>query len=438
MSKRKKIIYVITKSFWGGAQRYVYDLATNLPKESFDILVIAGGPPTGGLIKKLKEKNIAFASIPYLERNVNIFSDIKTFFFLLKLFCREKPDIIHLNSSKIGGLGALAGKLAGVKKIIFTAHGWAFNEDRSWLAKKIIKFAVWFSLLLQDKIIAVSTAIIKDASGFPFVSKKFVLIHNGIKESFFFGRDDARKFFEEKLKIKAKPETVWIGTISELHKNKGVKYAIEAMAKINPVRSSQSKIDAEMSKTFRTSNGVKELPFIFIIIGEGEERKNLSLLVTRYELQDNVKLFGYLDEAKKYLPAFDIFTLTSVTEAFPYAVLEAGQAGLAVIASNTGGIIDVIKNKKNGVLTKPKSPAEINTAIRELMADVDLREKFGRNLKKTVEENFSFQKMLEKTLLESQGCRRLSGQRRFNIVYYRLICTERLKEADNRVNLGLG
>jgi len=382
MPKRKKIIYVITKSFWGGAQRYVFDLATNLPKESFDVAAIAGGEPTEGLIKNLQAAGIKTITLPYLGRDIAIKSDIKTFFFLLKIFKKEKPDIIHLNSSKIGAIGSLAGKLAGVKKIIFTAHGWAFNEDRPWLAKKLIKFAVWFSLLLQDKIIAVSTAVIKDVSGFPFVSKKFVLIHNGIeiKEQVYLSKNDSQNFFKEKLPpLKNLPQkTIWIGTISELTKNKGLEYAIEAMAQMQ----------------------VKKLPFVFIIIGEGELKESLQSLIFSLQLEEKIFFAGYIDEAKKYLRAFDIFTLTSITEAFPYALLEAGQAGLAIIASNIGGIPDIIKNRKNGILIKPKSQAEINTAIRELMADVDLREKFGRNLKKTIEENFSFQKMLNKTLFE--------------------------------------
>lgn len=371
---KKKIIYVITKSFWGGAQRYVYDLAVSLAKESFDVAVITGG--NGPLVEKLRSVGIKTINLLYLERDIAIWRDIKTFFFLFKFFKREKPDIIHLNSSKIGGLGALAGKLAGVEKIIFTAHGWAFNEDRPWLVKEIIKFITWLSLLFQDKIIAVSNAVIKDASVFPFVLKKFVLIHNGIKESPMINRIGAQNFFEEKLKIKAKPETVWIGTISELTKNKGLEYAIEAMSLI------------------------RHLPFVFIIIGEGEKRENLSLLVARYGLQDKVKLFGYLDEAQKYLPAFDIFTLTSITEAFPYALLEAGQAGLATLASDVGGIRDIIENGNSGILVKPKKEKQLAENLTKMISDKNLREKLGGNLKETILSKFSFEKMLEETLLE--------------------------------------
>src|SRR3989344_556905 len=92
---RKKILYVITKSNWGGAQRYVYDLATNLPKEEFGVAVALGG--TGVLAQKLEDACIKTFSTNSLQRNVSFGADIKSFFELLNLFKTEKPDIAHLD-----------------------------------------------------------------------------------------------------------------------------------------------------------------------------------------------------------------------------------------------------------------------------------------------------------------------------------------------------
>ena len=116
----KKILYIITKSNWGGAQRYVYELATSLPKNSFDAAVLMGG--SGSLKERLDLCGIRTITIPELEKEVNIFKDIKTFFALIALLNKEKPDIIHLNSSKAGILGALAGRVVGIRKIIFIEY----------------------------------------------------------------------------------------------------------------------------------------------------------------------------------------------------------------------------------------------------------------------------------------------------------------------------
>ncbi|NIT73939.1 glycosyltransferase family 4 protein, partial [candidate division KSB1 bacterium] len=142
--QKKKVLYVITKSNFGGAQRYVYDLATNLPRAQYDVSVAAGG--SGELIARLNEHHIPVITIERLGRDIRLLNEIVVFLKLVALFRRTRPDVVHLNSSKIGGLGALAARIYNMlpkgnplkaesyklkAKIIFTAHGWAFNEPRS-------------------------------------------------------------------------------------------------------------------------------------------------------------------------------------------------------------------------------------------------------------------------------------------------------------------
>lgn len=371
--RKKKIIYVITKSFWGGAQRYVYDLAVNLAEENFEAAVVTG--EEGLLTEKLKEAGIKTVSQPSLKRDIGFFSEIKSFIFLYKFFRLEKPDVVHINSSKAGALGILAARFAGVKNIIFTAHGWPFNEDRHPLVRLIFKLIMWFAMMICDKIIAVSENVAITGQSMPFLAEKFVLIYNGVKKTEIFSRDKSREFFFNKWpRLKDLPEkTVWIGTISELTKNKGVEYAVKALASI------------------------KDLPFIFLIIGEGELKEQLEKLIKELHLEEKVFLFGYLKEAQKYLPALDIFTLTSLTEALAYVAMEAGCASLPVVATRVGGLPEIIENKKSGFLAEPKNPGQISAALKELIKNEDLRKEFGGNLKKTIEEKFVFEEMLKKT-----------------------------------------
>src|ERR1043166_2713598 len=120
MSKRK-VLYVSRKANWGGAKRYVFDLATSLPKDEFDVAVAYGQP--GRLAEELQKAGIKTHPILSLQRDVSLGVDIKSFFELYRLFKKERPDVVHLNSSKAGGVGALAARLAGIKNIIFTVHG---------------------------------------------------------------------------------------------------------------------------------------------------------------------------------------------------------------------------------------------------------------------------------------------------------------------------
>src|SRR3989344_3387314 len=137
MQKKKgKILYIITKSNWGGAQRYVFDLATRLPKEDFEIAVAHGG--NGLLAEKLCTARIRTIKVKKFERNVKLFKDIAVFFELLSLLRRERPDIVHLNSSKAGGIGALSARFTGIKNIIFTSHGLVFDEDRPFPVRGLL------------------------------------------------------------------------------------------------------------------------------------------------------------------------------------------------------------------------------------------------------------------------------------------------------------
>jgi glycosyltransferase involved in cell wall biosynthesis len=371
--KKKKILYVITKSNWGGAQRYVYDLAVNLPKE-YDPVVALGG--NGILKEKLEGAGIRAISLPFLARDVRWFADLLALRTLVSLFKKERPDIIHLNSSKIGGLGALAGRIAKVPHIIFTAHGFAFREERPEIQKFTIKFLSWLTMLWSHLVITVSERDRREARAFPFVKRKIILIHNGIPEISFLEKTAARKMLREENT----GEPFWIGTVGELHKNKGHIYLMETLAALQPKHD-----------------------ILLFIIGEGEERGALEKMIAELGLQSKVILSGKKDNAAALLPAFDIFLFPSVKEGLPYTILEAGLAGLPVIASAVGGIPEIITDMESGILVRPKSSEEMVKAFDFLLSHKKEAAAFGKKLRANVKKNFSFKKMLRETIAAYSG-----------------------------------
>lgn len=374
---KKKILYCITKSNWGGAQRYVYDLATSLPKDSFEVAVLLGGD--GTLTQRLQRDGVRTIILENLIRDVSIFKDFSSLFKLIKIFHRERPDIIHLNSSKMGFLGALAGRLTRVPKIVFTGHGWSFNEERSKFQKKCLHILHLLTIKLAHKTIAVSEETRKQIVN-GRNNKKIITIRNGINKINFLNKNEAREKIAEKLPTDLDlGNRPWLGTISELHKNKGLKYIIEAIHELEAINEDR-----------------KNLP-ILVIIGEGEKREKLQQRIDRYNLQDTVFLIGRIDEAEKYLKAFDIFTLTSITEALPYVLLEAGQAGLPIIASSVGGIPEIIDDMKNGILVRPREPEEIERAIDFIINKPEKITTFGQSIQEKILTEFSKDKMVKET-----------------------------------------
>lgn len=367
--KKKKVLYMITKGNFGGAQRYVFDLAVSIPKEKFEVVVACGEGET--LKEKLKENNIRVIEIPSLQRNISFTKDIFALMETIKIIKDERPDILHLNSSKMGGIGALAGRILKVPKIIFTGHGWAFNEERGVLSKSAIAVAHWMTIVLCHKTIAVSKRVADQISRFPLVKNKIIQIYNGIGEIKFLEKEEARRQIAPEIK-----ESFWIGTISELHKNKGLDFLIEAFAGVYKNRSN----------------------IACVIIGGGEEKENLQKIAKKFGIENKVYFLGFIKNASRFLKAFDIFTLTSRTEAFPYAPLEAGLAGLPVVASWVGGIPEIITNEESGRLARVGNVEEIWEDLSEMIANQEEAKTLGKNLKEKIESDFSLEKMIEKTI----------------------------------------
>ncbi len=364
-----KIFYIITKSNWGGAQRYVYDIATSLPNDKFDISVVVGGE--GILIDKLLEANIRVISIKNLKRNISFWKDLKTLYELYHLFKKEHPDIIHVNSSKAGWLGGLAGRLARVPRIIFTAHGWAFNEKRPIWQRVILYLASIFPILFSNKTICVSNAVLLDVQGAPGIHHKLQVILLGIKTPHYETCENARRILAPDA-----TKRIWIGMVAELHNTKRVEDAIVAIKEL---------------KEFYPD-------ILLLVAGEGEHRVFLEKEIDRYGVSKHVKLLGFVTNVASYMKAFEVFLIPSRTEALGYVLLEAGHAGLPVVASRVGGIPEVIIDQKNGILITPEHPQQIITALSKLLDNRALGKDMGKSLARRIMHDFNFERMVADTI----------------------------------------
>lgn len=372
---RKKILFVITKSNWGGAQRYVYDLATSLDRNEFDPEVIVGG---NGLLKeKLEEAGIPVTSLHSMERDIDLKKEFISAKELFKIFREKKPDIVHLNSSKAGGIGAFAARLAGVKKIIFTAHAWAFNENREFVSKMAISFLHWLTVMLSHRTITVSEAVRDQIAHMPFVKKKMRVIHLGVAPFEYKTAEEAKHLLKTasgNLAAETRPKELWIGIVAELHPVKGLLYAVDAIALLK-----------------------EEYPDLYLyIIGEGDQRASIERQITKRRLEGHVFLTGFIDNAKTYMKAFDIFMLPSLSEAFGYTLVEAGLAEIPVIATSVGGIPEVIDEA--GIVVPSRNARALAEGLERLVSSKTARKKKGASLRKRALAEFSIEKMCEGTL----------------------------------------
>lgn len=371
---KKKVLLTITKSNFGGAQRYVFDLATSLPKEEFDVHVAYGGTGTegaapGSLAQMLKDAGVPSHTISAFMRDVSLRNEWKALRELIRLYRTEKPDIVHLNSSKAGGLGAFAARLAGVPCIVFTVHGLPQDEDRSFFARAAITFATWCTFLLCHTVIAVSSNNAERIRRMPLCRKKVRLIHNGVKPFITLPRAQAR----ETLGL---PENAFvIGAVGELTANKNYPVLLRAAAQLTRAN--------------------KE--FVVCIVSDGEERTFLKTLAEETGAQERVVFTGFVPNARTLLSAFDIFALPSLKEGLPYVLLEAAHTGLPCVGSDIPGVREVLTEGKTGLLFPPRNEGALAQALTRLIEDASLRETLGAALKHSAEKTFSFEKMITET-----------------------------------------
>ncbi len=371
---RLKILYIITKSDIGGAQKYVADLANGLDKNQFEAKILYGGRDLKWLSNKVRPW--AFFLNDWLAIRE-----------LVKTFQKEQPAIIHLNSSKACILGSLAFSLYKTlysksyilnPKVIFTAHGWVFNP-----ANKLFFLTRWFYILLhkgaaffQDKIICVSECDRQLALKYRIApEKKLITIHNGINPDIrFLDKQTARKELFDKLQItnhKLQITAPWVGSIGRLVKEKNYETFIQVAA------------------LFPNAN--------FIIIGKGPEKKDLEFRIQNLGLQNRFFIVEPTGKDAQYLKAFDVFVMTSIKEGCPYILLEAMAAGLPAVVTEAGGMPELIKDGENGLVVPQKNPEILARAARKLLENKNAANEFGQMARKTIREKFGLEKMMLRT-----------------------------------------
>jgi glycosyltransferase involved in cell wall biosynthesis len=366
-----KILYIITKSNFGGAQKYTYELAKAAQSAGHDVLVACGGTgqagaDTGELVERLQTESIKAILIEHFMRDVSWLRDLRAFIELYQLIRRERPDVVHISSSKAGGIGGAAARVAGISNIIFTIHGLPAEESwRPRWQRFLISFATWLSVLLAHQTIVLSSESRQQLAKLPLIADKLRLVHIGVAPPKLMDRKEARRA------LQIPPQALCIGGIGELHPNKNWFLALSTVATLPP----QTHL---------------------CLIGGGEEYDQLRKQVKQLQLEERVQLMGYLPDAAQYLAAFDIFLLPSKKEGLPYVLLEAGAVGLPVVASDLPGTREVVTTGENGLLVQP-TMTDLTASLTMLLRDEGMRTRLGSSLRDHVRQDFSQAAMIEKT-----------------------------------------
>ena len=371
----KRVLFVITQSEMGGAQRFLVTFLSLLDRSQYYPKVLVGSDGGGELIAKLREIQIETVVIPSLKRNIGFLKDISAIRNLRKEIISFQPSTVFLNSSKAGFLGSLAtvfpSRLKNIK-IIYRIGGWTFNDPWRVHIKKLWLWLEKISASWKDIIIVNNTHDFDQANSLDIKPReKVILIHNGIDpyKMTVLDKEQARKEIINRLPGII-PKRI-IGTNANLYPAKGIEYFIKS------------------ARYFSEADDV-----VFVVWGDGPEKERLASLVKAEKLERKVFLLGQAPDASRYLNAFDIFVLSSVKEGFPWAVLEAMSARVPVIATLVGAIPEIIEDGKNGIIIPPRRSDLIALKAKEIFQNENLRKELAIQAHQTVLFKFSADKMV--------------------------------------------
>jgi glycosyltransferase involved in cell wall biosynthesis len=365
----KKILFLVTQSEFGGAQRYIFEMSQLFDKNKYEVKVAAGSGD-GELFKKLADVIIPSIQLKEMKRApspLQLFKAIKEIRVLIK---EEHPDILFLCSTTAGFLGALASIFTN-PKIVYRIGGWAFNDPRLFWQNWIIILAEKATSSLKDIVIVNSEFDWRIAVKKRVVSaEKIVKIYNGLDP-------DKLNFLskEESKNVLGLSDGYFIGTVANFYKTKGLEVLIKSAREV-----------------VKSNSKAK-----FIIIGDGKLRPQLEKKISKYNLENNVILKGRIPSAYKYLKAFDLFVLPSLKEGFPWIILEAMAAELPIIATKVGAMPEIITDKEDGVIVNPGNHKELAESIKEVIENQTKASIMGSKARTKLINKFSLEKMAKKT-----------------------------------------
>ena len=345
----------------GGLQQVVVNICRCLDRQKFDVMVLCLNA-LGEFAEHVERLGIRVVLLPQRESG----PDYLSFFKVAKLVREERIEIIHTHNTQALIDGAIAGLLAGVKRVVHTDHARHFpDKKRYMMAERILSHFVY-------KIVGVSDHTCKNLIRYEKISpKKIVMIPNGINGDKFNKNIDKLTKLRE-IGIENNGPIIGLGV--RLVQQKGITFLLQAMPAI-----------------------IKRFPAITLLIaGDGPLRNSLKEESVQLGVCKNVVFLGARLDMPEILKVLDLYVLPSLWEGLPMVILEAMAAERPVVATDVGGNSTAIKNGETGRLVAAEKPDKLANAIIDLLEKPHLKEAFARKGKKLFEEMFTAEKMTKK------------------------------------------
>jgi glycosyltransferase involved in cell wall biosynthesis len=355
----RTIVYFVDSLFFGGTEQALLHLLAGLDRQRWQpILYHHEAPGITTLAEKAHQLNVQTRTVPRMVGSSTI-SGLPRF---LEQLIKDKPVVFHaqLNWLLSGKYGILAAALAR-KPVIATLQ--QFMEP-PW--GKMIDFQQQLLAHCVDQYIAVSNAVARQlCDTFQVPAQKVKVIPNCVPF----------------------PQTSGWGK-SSLRSDLG-------LSTERPVVLTVARLDQQKGHTFLLQ-AIRQVPEVtFVMAGSGPERPTLEAMARELGIDERVIFLGHREDIPGLLACCDLFVLPSIYEGLPLSLLEAMDAGKAVVATAVGGTPELVREGETGFLVPKRDPAALARAIQRLLSDPELTHRMGKAGKNWVQQNYSVKNMVQ-------------------------------------------
>ena len=348
--QRIKVLEILEAAA-GGTLRHLLQIVEHIDKAEFDVTVAVSAERMldHGCVERLRDLGARVEVIPMPRRPAPI-SDLIALRRLTRLMRCEHFDVVHAHSSKAGFLGRLAARRAGVGRVFYTPHAFAFQCGG--LCGRVYRALERFGTAFGGTIVAVSKSEERLAvEGAGASADRVAMIPNAIEPP-------ALPTPEERARARAalglSADVTVVGTVGRAAPQKGWADLVHAAGRV-----------------CRERDDVR-----FVLIGPGDTTR-IAELARWAGVADKVILAGARDDVSQLYAAMDIYVQPSLWEGLPYALLDAMGRGLPVVATDIPGNRDAVEDGVTGLLVPPRSPVRLASGLLSLLGDAGLREKLG-------------------------------------------------------------
>ena len=373
----KKILRIIARLNIGGPAIHTVLLSSELSKRGYRDILVCGkvDDSEGDMMYLAAENGVEPIVISELGREISTIKDFKSFIALFLIMRREKPDIVHTHTAKAGTLGRMAAICAGVPIKIHTFHGHVFDGYFSPMKARVFLAIEKFLAIFTDRVITVSALVRDEIVNKLKVVKasKCVVVPLGFELNRFLQCENHKGAFRRELNIG--PNTLLIGIVGRLV----------------PIKNHKMFLDAVKNISHKNTNlGVK-----FVIIGDGECAFSLKKYSQEQGIENDVIFTGWKKDLASVYADLDVVALTSLNEGTPVSLIEAMACAKPVIATDVGGVKDIVIDGENGFLVKSNDIEGFSDKLIDLLSDKAKRDRFGMCGRESVKTKYSKERLVK-------------------------------------------